>query len=135
MIPDGNAFYLPIRVYYEDTDAGGVVYYANYLRYFERARTEMLRAAGHDQSDLAAQWNVLFAVRSIQVDYRQPARLDDRLDVVARVAQVGRASIDFDQRIVREAVELCSARVRIACLDATTFRPRALPAELPEVFR
>lgn len=128
-------FRLPVRVYYEDTDAGGVVYYANYLKYFERARTEWLRAAGHDQSALVSRWNVLFAVRSIQVDYRRPARLDDQLEIEARVISLGRASIDFDQVALSDTIELCRAQVRIACLDARTFRPRAMPAELLEVFR
>lgn len=121
---------LPVRVYYEDTDAGGVVYYANYLKYLERARTEWLRAAGFDQGELAATRNLLFTVRSLEIDYRAPARLDDRLEVEARVVRLGRASIDFAQAVVRDGAELCSARVRVACIDAGTFRPRPLPGEL-----
>ena len=128
-----GGFRLPVRVYYEDTDAGGVVYYANYLKYFERARTEWLRTAGWGQADLAAHRGVLFAVRSIEVDYRAPARLDDALEVEARVTAVGRAGIDFGQRIVRGDTEICRGSVRIACLDAASFRPRALPADLKEV--
>lgn len=130
----GAAFRLPVRVYYEDTDAGGVVYYANYLRYLERARTEWLRAAGFGQADLASERGLLFAVRSLSVEYRAPARLDDLLDVVARVERVGGARIDFEQTIGRESTELCRAQVRIACLDAVTFRPRGLPADLKGVF-
>lgn len=125
-----DAYRLVVRVYYEDTDAGGVVYYANYLKYLERARTEWLRDAGIDHRTLVAQWNLLFTVRSVGIDYRAPARLDDRLEVEARVVRIGRASVDFAQAVRRDDTELCSARVRVACLDADTFRPRALPAEL-----
>ncbi len=130
----GSAFRLPVRVYYEDTDAGGVVYYANYLSYLERARTEWLRAAGFGQSELAAERGLLFAVRSVSIEYRAPARLDDQLDVFAQVARVGGASIDFDQRVECAGAELCRARVGVASIDAETFRPRVLPADLKEVF-
>lgn len=129
-----SAFRLPVRVYYEDTDAGGVVYYANYLGYLERARTEWLRAAGFGQSELAAERGLLFAVRSVSIEYRAPARLDDQLDVYARVARIGGASIDFDQRVECAGAEVCRARVCVACIDAETFRPRVLPADLKEVF-
>ena len=131
---NGPAFRLPVRVYYEDTDAGGVVYYANYLKYLERARTEWLRAAGFGQTDLASERGLLFAVRSLSIEYRSPARLDDLLDVVARVGRVGGASIEFEQSIARESAELCRAQVRVACIDAETFRPRVLPADLKGVF-
>lgn len=125
-----DSFRLYVRVYYEDTDAGGVVYYANYLKYLERARTEWLRRAGFEQRDLVGQLNLLFTVRSVVVDYRAPARLDDRLEVEAQILRIGRASIEFAQAVRRDGVELCSARVRVASIDAETFRPRALPAEL-----
>lgn len=131
--PAGGGFRLPVRVYYEDTDAGGVVYYANYLKYFERARTEWLRTAGWGQADLAARFGVLFAVRSIELEYRAPARLDDALEIEARASAVGRARIDFEQRVLRDENELCRGSVRVACLDADTFRPCALPADLKEV--
>lgn len=129
-------FRLPVRVYYEDTDAGGVVYYANYLKYFERARTEWLRTLGFDQSRLAREWNLLFAVRSMEVDYRWPARLDDLIEVVMPPPIVRRASLDFEQAVRRvdDGAALCEARVRIACLDAETFRPRGLPQALQEDF-
>lgn len=127
-------FRLPVRVYYEDTDAGGVVYYANYLKYMERARTEWLRDSGWGQAELAERHGVLFAVSSIELDYRAPARLDDALEVEARIEATGRARIDFAQRVLRGGRELCTGRVRVACLDAATFRPRALPPELKEVF-
>lgn len=125
-----DPFRLDVRVYYEDTDAGGVVYYANYLKYLERARTEWLRRAGFDQRELAGQRNLLFTVRSVEIEYHMPARLDDRLEVEARILRIGRASIDFAQAVRRDGAELCGARVRVACIDAETFRPRALPAEL-----
>jgi len=132
----GAVFRLPLRVYYEDTDAGGVVYYANYLKYFERARTEWLRARGFDQATLTAERNLLFAVRSIDVDYRRPARLDDRLAVsVERVAARG-ASIDFAQAVERgegtTSTLLCSGRIRVAGIDAGTFRPCRIPADILE---
>jgi len=133
-IEDGACFRMPVRVYYEDTDAGGVVYYANYLKYLERARTEWLRAAGWGQTDLASDRGVLFAVRSIELDYHAPALLDDALEVEARIAALGRARIDFAQRVLRDGEPLCSGRVRVACLDAATFRPRALPDDMKEVF-
>lgn len=131
---EGACFRLPVRVYYEDTDAGGVVYYANYLKYLERARTEWLRAAGWGQGALASERGLLFAVRSIELDYRAPARLDDALEVEARIAEFGRARIDFAQRVLRDGEPLCVGRVRVACLDAATFRPRPLPDDMKEVF-
>ncbi|MDZ7787327.1 MAG: tol-pal system-associated acyl-CoA thioesterase [Halofilum sp. (in: g-proteobacteria)] len=133
-IEDGACFRMPVRVYYEDTDAGGVVYYANYLKYLERARTEWLRAAGWGQTALVSDRSLLFAVRSIELDYHAPARLDDALEVEARIAGLGRARIDFAQRVLRDGEALCIGRVRIACLDAGTFRPRALPDDMKEVF-
>lgn len=133
-VDNGACFRLPVRVYYEDTDAGGVVYYANYLKYLERARTEWLRAAGWGQTALASDRGLLFAVRSIELDYRAPARLDDALEVEARIAELGRARIDFAQRVLRDGEVLCTGRVRVACLDAATFRPRPLPDDMKEVF-
>lgn len=132
-----GTFRLPVRVYYEDTDAGGVVYYANYLKYLERARTEWLRSLGWDQQELVERRGVLFAVRSLQADYRAPARLDDRLSIELRVEAFGRASVDFAQCVRRESDdnELMTARVRVACLDAATFRPAAIPQEIGETLR
>lgn len=127
-------FLWPVRVYYEDTDAGGVVYYANYLKFFERARTEYLRSLGFEQDELRACYGILFAVRAIEVDYRAPARFNDRLWVSARPAEVRRASLTFGQEIGRvgEDSPLCAARVKIACLDAECLRPRPVPAHLME---
>ena len=129
----GDTFFLPVRVYFEDTDAGGVVYYANYLKYLERARTEWLRALGWEQSELVSAAGIVFAVRSLELEYLAPARLDDRLEVEARVVRIGRASLDFDQAVRRGPTALCGGRVRVACIDADSFRPRALPVDLKEV--
>lgn len=130
-----GTFHLPVRIYYEDTDAGGVVYYANYLKYFERARTEWLRAAGFDQGELARERNLLFVVRSIEVQYQRPARLDDRITVTARTESIRRASVDFVQSALGpDEATLATGRVRIACLDARSFAPTAMPDDLLEVF-
>jgi len=131
------AFTLAVRVYYEDTDAGGVVYYANYLKFLERARTEWLRAQGHEQQALIERRGLLFAVRSVTLDYHAPARLDDLLAVELRVERIGRASIDFAQAIRRndETRPLCTARVRVACLEAERFRPAVIPDDFKESFR
>ncbi len=117
----------PMRVYVEDTDFGGVVYYANYLRYFERARTEWLRAKGFSQAALASEAGILFSVVSVQVNYRRPARLDDELVVSCEPHADGRASVRFVQRILRGGELLADADVRVACLAASTLRPTRLP--------
>jgi len=114
---------LQIRVYYEDTDAGGVVYYANYLKYFERARTEWLRRLGINQSLLAETERRLFVVKNVEIQYRRPARLDDVLTLDTEVAHVGRASIRFEQRASRGDELLCQASVTVCCVDAESFRP------------
>ncbi len=122
-----------MRVYYEDTDAGGVVYYANYLRFMERARTEWLRSLGFEQDALAREAGVIFAVRSAQVDYLRPARFNDLLEVDARIAELGRASLTFVQSVVRAAepgVPLCSGRIKVACVSADGMRPRPIPPVL-----
>lgn len=116
-----------IRVYYEDTDAGGVVFYANYLKFFERARTEWLRAAGIGQQALLASHGVLLVVKSSAVDYHAPARLDDELTVTVTVEKLGRASIQFLQETWRGDSLLATGRIRGACVDSVTFRPCAIP--------
>ncbi len=127
-----DAFRWPIRVYYEDTDAGGVVYHSKYLNYMERARTEWLRALGFEQDELVRDWNVLFVVRQMELDFHSPARFNERLVVETRVLETGKASLIFAQEIRRDqdARALCAARVKIACLAADRFRPRALPEAL-----
>lgn len=120
------------RVYWEDTDGGGVVYYANYLKFMERARTEWLRSLGHSQAELAQQFGFVFAVVEVRVNYRKPARLDDELTISCVPVPEGRASIRFRQAILRadgarDDTVLADGEVRVACVDAKTFRPRALP--------
>ena len=134
---DSRTFSFPIRVYWEDTDAGGVVYHAAYVCFLERARSEWLRALGVSQQTLRACDDVVFAVRGMQLDFLAPARLDDALDVEVRIAQVGRASLVFEQRIVRaaDARVLIEATVRVACLTGSTFKPRPLPETLRRRFQ
>ena len=132
-----SEFSWPARVYWEDTDGGAIVYYANYLRFLERARTEWLRAQGHSQLALAREPGILFTVVSVQVDYRAPARLDDELEITCAPSAEGAATLLFAQRIyrtgaARRAELLVEAQVRVACVDAATLRPRRLPQFLRE---
>lgn len=124
-----SRFVWPVRVYWEDTDASGVVYHANYLRWFERARTEWLRSLGHDQESMRTDLGIAFTVASLEIRYLRPARLDDALEVSVEIAAAKRASLSFSQRLLRAGTEdvLCEASVRVGCVDALTFRPRALP--------
>ncbi len=122
-------FVWPVRVYYEDTDSGGVVYHANYLKFMERARTEYLRLAGFEQDQLRSDENLVFAVHSINLEYLSPARFNDLLEVTATIKSSRRASFNFYQEIRRKSdhAKLCTANIRIACVNATTFRPQAIP--------
>ena len=125
-----SGFTWQVRVYYEDTDSGGVVYYANYLRFMERARTEWMRALGFEQDRLIREDGILFAVRSANVEFLRPARFNDLLSVGLDVVHRGRASLTFSQTIAQcadEQVPLCSGEVKIACLEAASFRPRPIP--------
>ena len=122
-----------MRVYWEDTDAGGIVYYANYLKFMERARTEWLRAIGVDQVRLKEEHGLMFVVVDVEAHYRKPARYGDLLQVSCRVRETTRASLTFDQEVYRDAVGgelLLAGQVRVACLDAQKYRPRPLPAQL-----
>jgi acyl-CoA thioester hydrolase len=132
--PSPNAFSIPVRVYYEDTDAGGVVYYANYLRFFERCRTEWMRHAGHDQSQLAADAGVVFVARKASCEYLKPARLDDSLMVGLEVERLTRVRVVFRQHVRRASAtlpgeweELVSGTVEIACVNASSMTPSAIP--------
>lgn len=125
-------FIWSVRVYYEDTDAGGVVYYANYLKFFERARTEMLRTFGYEQDQLKTNAGVIFVVRSVQVDYLRPALFNDLLQVSAELTEIKKSSFTFSQQISRGDDLLCQGIIRIACLDAHTLRPKAIPEYLFE---
>lgn len=117
----------PVRVYYEDTDSGGVVYHANYLKFMERARTEWLRQLGFEQDRLRDEQKVLFAVHSMQLDFRRPARFNDQLLVRSALVQTRAASMQFEQQVSRDATPLCEATVKVACLNAETFQPCPIP--------
>jgi acyl-CoA thioester hydrolase len=117
-------------VYWEDTDAGGVVYYANYLKFMERCRTEWLRAMGVDQQRLRADRQVQFVVVNIVVDFLRPAVLHDEIVVTASLKRLAGATIHFEQTIMRGGEQLIDATVRVACLDSGTLKPRAIPKDL-----
>jgi acyl-CoA thioester hydrolase len=122
-------FSWPVRVYYEDTDAGGVVYYANYLRYLERARTEMLRALGFEQDKLAQDHNIVFIVRKVTIDYLKPAIFNEELTVNARITGLRKASMLFEQTIFNKQNDmLCQAEIKIACINNKTMKPVSIPA-------
>ena len=146
----GGKFYWPVRVYYEDTDNGGVVYYANYLKFMERARTEWLRSLGLEQDRLINEQGIIFAVRSVQVDYLKPALFNQLLSVSAEIIETGKASLTFKQEVVVDKKEtenatmnpitkgeesevvssdqvLCRGKIKIACLDTSSMRPCAIP--------
>jgi acyl-CoA thioester hydrolase len=118
------------RVYWEDTDAGGVVYYANYLKFMERCRTEWLRDLGVNQQELRLQRRLQFAIASVAVDFLQPAVLDDEITVTAELQRLGGATIEFKQTIWRANVQLIDAGTRVACLDSDSLKPRAIPKDL-----
>jgi acyl-CoA thioester hydrolase len=122
-----SVFTWTVRVYYEDTDAGGIVFYANYLKFFERARTEWLRAAGVAQQALLQEHGAMFVVKSTSVDYHAPAKLDDVLKLTLSIEKLGRASVQFLQQAWRGDLLLTSAHVKVGCVDYATLRPRPLP--------
>jgi acyl-CoA thioester hydrolase len=128
----GSLFSWPVRVYWEDTDAGGVVYHASYLRFLERARTEWLRAQGIDQTRVRDVFGVVFVVRDLSIEFLQPARLDDALDIELETVSRRSASMTFAQRILRrvDAVVLARASVRAACVAAADFKPSRIPEGL-----
>ncbi|MCR6663558.1 MAG: tol-pal system-associated acyl-CoA thioesterase [Luteimonas sp.] len=128
----GSRFSWPTRVYWEDTDAGGVVYHAQYLAFMERARTEWLRAHGYGQELLRREHDLVFAVREMRIDFRRPARLDDALEVSVALRQCRRASLVIVQSIDRDGERLVDAEVRVASLGAADFRPRGMPSALYE---
>jgi acyl-CoA thioester hydrolase len=130
-LPDGT-FRLPIRVYYEDTDAGGVVYHANYVKFMERARTEWLRSLGWEQDRLAAELGVIFAVRSLGLEFLRPARFNELLVVSAQVTETRGASLRFEQGIWRsgDGTHLAAGQVRVVSLDAENLRPQPIPRSL-----
>ena len=123
-------FKLTARVYYEDTDAAGIVYHANYLKFMERARTEWLRSLGYDQHKLAEDHQVGCVVRKMDIDFIQPARLDDELNIVSNLQKCGRASMIFSQTVYRDNVALCGATVKVGCINLQSGRPQAMSDEL-----
>jgi len=125
-------FSIPIRVYYRDTDAGGVVYHANYLSFMEAARMELLEAIGVDVVRLAVSGEALFMVYSIDIQYHKPARLNDLLTVTAKTLHLGRVRMQFDQRVRRGDEELVSAKVHAVCVHPRTLKPIAVPALVRE---
>lgn len=129
-VDPGQPFSWPVRVYYEDTDRGGVVYHANYLKYLERARTEWLRAAGFEQTALAAVHEVVFVVRSISLDYLKPARFDDALDVIVELRETGASRLAMHQLVKRGAETLVDAQVEIACVNTLSFKPVRIPGPI-----
>ncbi len=118
---------LDIRVYYEDTDVGGVVYYANYLKFMERGRTEWLRCAGVNQSEVARDTGCVFVVTALDIRYLKPARLDDLLTIYSLVTRVGWASLHFEQRISRTGELLTQSNIKVGCVDTVTMRPAPIP--------
>ena len=126
----GDAFRWPVRIYWEDTDAAGIVFYANYLKFFERARTEWLRSLGFEQEVLRADRGVAFVVMDTALHYRQPARLDDVLEVTVKVAHLGAASMTVAQQAWRADRLLADGTIRVGCVDLGTFRPRRVPDDI-----
>lgn len=129
-----NAFSIPVRIYYEDTDAAGVVYYANYLKFFERCRTEWMRTVGHGQADLAEEHGIAFVVRAVNCEYLKPARLDDALSVGLEVEKLGRAQIVFRQHVRRPSdtavdgwEELATGTVQIVCVNVEKMKSAPIP--------
>ena len=117
----------PVRVYYEDTDGGGVVYHSNYLKFMERARTEWLRSLGFEQTALKSQMRIMFVVRGLALQYLRPANFDDALMVSTRLTRTGRSLLQFEQTIRRDDILLTQAMVEVACIDAEKFKPVPIP--------
>jgi acyl-CoA thioester hydrolase len=130
VMPKVNNFSTKYRVYYEDTDAGGVVYYANYLKFFERARTDFLRQKNIIQSDLIRDLGIIFVVRNCAVEYVKPARMDDLIEISVMVDEVRKTAIKMKQEIVKDSLVLCRLDVEIVCVDAVSFKPKKIPENL-----
>lgn len=130
-----SSFRWPIRVYYENTDAGGVVYHAEYLKFFERARSEWLRHLGFAHPDLKALHGIIFVVRQMQIKYRQPARFDELLEVETTLDELGRSKIVFSQKLKREQDVLTEATVEVVCVECEKFRPAPMPDHITTIMR
>jgi tol-pal system-associated acyl-CoA thioesterase len=123
-------FKFPVRVYYEDTDAGGVVYHSQYLNFMERARTEWLRHLGFEQTFLRESLNILFVVHSMQIQFKKPAKFNDMLEVSSQLINLRLGSFECQQKISRDEEVLIEAQVKIACVDALTFKPTGIPTQI-----
>ena len=132
---DKAEYIWPVRVYWEDTDAGGIVFYANYLKFFERARTEWLRSLGIQQQQLKDETGGMFVVAETSVKYMRPARLDDELIVTARLQELGRASVTIRQQALLKNTVLCEGTIRIGWVDAASLQPRRIPQNIIESLR
>ena len=122
-----HVFSLPVRVYFQDTDAGGVVYHASYVNFFERARTEWLRTHGYTNTSLMKEFGMVFVVRSLKLDYLKPAQLDDLVDVSAQIREIGRSRITLTQTVRRGEELLTEAEVHLVCVALESFKPAAIP--------
>ena len=127
-----KTFSLPIRIYFEDTDSGGVVYHSNYLKFMERARTEWLSALGIDQSHLKQDKHIIFVVHRIDIQYKLPARFNDNLIVKSELKDIGSSKIEFRQMIYRENEMLIDASVDVACIDSEKFKPVRIPPTIKQ---
>lgn len=125
-----HVFSLPIRVYFQDTDAGGVVYHASYVNFMERARTEWLRTHGYSNAGLMKEFGVVFVVRTLELDYYRPAQLDDLLDVTAQIKEIGRSRLNLLQNVMREGEILSEGEVHLVCVSRNTFKPVSMPEVL-----
>ena len=128
-----STFNWPVRIYYEDTDAGGVVYHSNYLNFMERARTEWLRALGFEQPQVKVDMGVVIVMHSMQVEFKSPAYFNDMLDIHSRLTKVGHGSFEMEQKIMREHTLLIKAQVKLAFVNAETFKPLGIPAAIKTV--
>jgi acyl-CoA thioester hydrolase len=131
-MPSNQTFNWPVRVYYEDTDAGGVVYHSNYLNFMERARTEWLRDLGFEHNYLREQFKLVFVVHSVQITFKSPAKLNDLLTISSEIVKIGRGSFEFSQKITVNQQTLVEAQVKLACVDTLTFKPVGIPEQIRE---
>lgn len=130
-----SQFNLPLRVYYEDTDSGGVVYHSNYLNFMERARTEWLRALGFEQPALKTDLGIIFVVHSMTLIFKSPAYFNDLLEIRARLLKIGHGSMEFSQSVTREDNFLVEATVKLACVNAVSFKPVGIPAIIKQAIK
>lgn len=133
-MPKSVNFFKKYRIYYEDTDSGGVVYYANYLKFFERCRTDFLRSSGIGQHQLASEQSIAFVVRRCNVEYVMPAKLDDEVTVTIQVKELKAASISLVQKMICNDFILSDFEVEIVCVDSNNFKPKKIPEQIRKIF-